>query len=56
MIDPGKTASVPAGDFGVVAHAPGAGAHGGDCQPGRSFSVTRDDRFPWANVPNVRQQ
>jgi hypothetical protein len=56
MIAPGATGTVPSGSFGVVAHAPGGGAAGARCIPGRSFSATRDDRFPWANVPNVLPQ
>src|SRR5260370_33066119 len=56
MIAPGATGTVPSGDVNVVAHAPGGGAAGVRCIPGGSFSVTRDDRGPWANVPTVRPQ
>jgi hypothetical protein len=54
-LGPGQTGAVPPGEFTVIPKAPAAGAHGGDCMPGRSFKVTRYAPHFWANTPDVTQ-
>ena len=55
-IDPGEMGAVPAGRFVAISKVAAGGLAEGECQAGRSFSASRDQRFSWKNRPALQRQ